>query len=342
MTSPGGGAMARSSDFKGSSTTEHGTAGRRRQTGSRGLRRVLIVATAVLAMVAASCSAQPSGNGKLKVGDLGDAVKAYVLSPNTVPGANHFNCQLTPEHPRPVVLVHGTVENMGFNWAALSPMLKNEGYCVFALNYGEGILSLFGRVNGLNSVASNAAEVKGFINVVLSRTGASQVDFVGHSQGGLIGTYYTKRMDGASKVHTMVQLAPSNHGTTLSGLTSLGSTLGLLGIANIVLGAGTPSLVDQQVNSAFQNALFADGDVVPGPHYVVIETKHDAVVTPYTNAFLDGPNVTNILIQDQCPNDPTGHVGIVFDGPALANVLNVLGPNTPGFSAACTNYGIGL
>lgn len=304
--------------------------------------RAALVATAALAIIATSCSSQPSGNGQLKVGTLGDAVGAYVLSPNTVPGANDFNCQLTPQHPRPVVLVHGTVENMGFNWAALSPMLKNAGYCVFALNYGEGLLSLFGRVNGLNSVSSNANEVSGFINVVLSRTGASQVDFVGHSQGGLIGTYYTKRLNGAAKVHTMVQLAPSNHGTTLSGLTSLGSALGLLGIANIVLGAATPSLVDQQFGSAFQNAVFADGDVVDGPNYLVIETMHDIVVTPYTNAFLDGPNVTNIVMQDQCPNDPTGHIGIVFDGPALANVLNVLGPNTPGFSAPCSNYGIGV
>lgn len=322
---------------------EHSPRQARTHLGPRGVRRTALVVIAAMAMVVASCSAPPSGgNGKLKVGDLGDAVKAYVVSPNTVPGANNFNCKLTPEHPRPVVLVHGTVENMGFNWAALSPMLKNEGYCVFALNYGEGILSLFGRANGLNSVGSNANEVKGFINVVLSRTGAAQVDFVGHSQGGLIGTYYTKRLGGASKVHTMVQLAPSNHGTTLSGLTSLGSTLGLLGIANIVLGAGTPSLVDQQVGSAFQNSLFADGDVVPGPDYVVIETKHDIVVTPYTNAFLSGPNVTNILIQDQCPNDPVGHVGLVFDGPALANVLNALGPKTQGFKAACTNYGIGV
>ena len=43
-----------------------------------------------------------------------------------------------------------------------------------------------------------------------------------------------------------------------------------------------------------------------GPRYAVIETSHDAVVTPYQNAFLTGPNVTNILIQDQCPANPAG------------------------------------
>ena len=44
----------------------------------------------------------------------------------------------------------------------------------------------------------------------------------------------------------------------------------------------------------------------PGQKYVVIQTNKDAVVTPYTNAFLSGPNVKNILIQDQCPADGTG------------------------------------
>ena len=306
-------------------------------------RRTAMAAVIAVAVIAiSSCSPQSGSAGPLKVGSLTDGVVAYVASPDRVPGANDWNCKPTVAHPRPVVLVHGTAENMGFNWAALSPMLKNAGYCVFAINHGEGILSLFGRVNGLGPVAGLANEVNGFIDNVLAVTGASQVDFVGHAQGGLIGTYYAKRLGGASKVGTMVQISPSNHGTTLSGLTSLGSALGLLGIANIVLGAATPSLVDQQGGSPFQNALFADGDVVAGPHYVVIQSTHDEVVTPYTNAFLSGPNVTNILIQDQCPNDPTGHIGIVFDQPALANVLNVLGPNTPGFTASCTGYGIGL
>ena len=72
---------------------------------------------------------------------------------------------------------------------------------------------------------------------------------------------------------------------------------------------------------------------------MVIETTHDEVVTPYTNAFLNGPNVTNILLQDQCPNDPVGHIGIFTDSPALQDVMNQLGPNTPGFSPTCAGYG---
>jgi hypothetical protein len=50
------------------------------------------------------------------------------------------------------------------------------------------------------------------------------------------------------------------------------------------------------------------------------------VVTPYTSAFLSGPNVTNITLQDQCARDLVEHVGIIYDAIALHDVLNALGP----------------
>ncbi len=53
--------------------------------------------------------------------------------------------------PDPVVLVHATGVNLGANWAALSPMLANEGYCVFAFNYGMTWLSA-GRIGGLGDI----------------------------------------------------------------------------------------------------------------------------------------------------------------------------------------------
>ena len=56
---------------------------------------------------------------------------------------------------------------------------------------------------------------------MLAKTGASQVDIVGHSQGGMMPGYYIKFLGGASKVHTLIGLAPSNHGTTIDGLQTL-------------------------------------------------------------------------------------------------------------------------
>jgi hypothetical protein len=80
------------------------------------------------------------------------------------------------------------------------------------------------------------------------------------------------------------------------------------------------------VGSSFMAALNAGGDTVPGPSYTVIETHNDEVVTPYTSAFLSGPAVTNIVLQNVCVLDQTDHLGIIYDRVALALVLNALDP----------------
>jgi hypothetical protein len=58
-------------------------------------------------------------------------------------------------HPVPVILVHGTWENQNDNWRALSPYLKNNGYCVYTFNYGGDDNAVLG---GTDAVASSAKE----------------------------------------------------------------------------------------------------------------------------------------------------------------------------------------
>ena len=63
--------------------------------------------------------------------------------------------------------------------------------------------------------------------------------------------------------------------------------------------------------------------------YVVIETKDDDVVTPYTNASLPAAsNVQNILLQNQCSEDVVIYISIAYDSNALADVVNDPGPTT--------------
>ena len=52
-------------------------------------------------------------------------------------GANDWECRPTPERPYPAVIVHGTFGDRASLLDALSYSMKSEGYCVFALDYGN-------------------------------------------------------------------------------------------------------------------------------------------------------------------------------------------------------------
>jgi triacylglycerol esterase/lipase EstA (alpha/beta hydrolase family) len=236
-------------------------------------------------------------------------------------GANDFSCQPSAAHPNPVVLVHGTFENRYANWAELSPKLANAGYCVFALNYGgrDGGILL-----GNRDIPASAGELRTFVNRVLTATGASKVDIVGHSQGGMMPRYYIKNLGGAAKVGKLVGLVPSNHGTTLFGLAALAELIPPIGeVVDLACAACT-----QQIKgSDFMQALNAGSETSPGVHYTVIATRYDEVVTPYTSSFLaNGPNVDNILLQDVCPFNFAEHIGISYDRAAISLVVNALDP----------------
>ena len=247
------------------------------------------------------------------------------------PGANNWSCTPTAAHPRPVILVHGTFGDMSDSWQALSPLLVNEGYCVFALDYGSDHGSGAIGIDAIGSVASSAAQLSSFIDRVLRATRASQVDVVGHSQGGMMPRYYLRFLNGAPKVHTLVGLAPSNHGTTLDGLFTLASYFpGSNAFLSTCL-----ACIDQEARSPLMTKLNAGSDTVPGVDYTVIESRNDEVVTPYTSAFLAGPNVTNITLQNQCALDQGEHLSMPYDHIADADVRAALDPSNP-VRPACT------
>jgi triacylglycerol esterase/lipase EstA (alpha/beta hydrolase family) len=286
-----------------------------------------LISLAAAAVVACGSYAAPASAATLPVVYSGTAALANAtLRPDTAPaGANDWSCVPSAAHPRPVVLVHGTVENMTYNWYSLSPLLADEGYCVFAFNYGQlnGIhvgLPGSARTGGVARVTDSAHQLASFVDKVRGATGSAEVDIVGHSQGGMMPRYYLRFLGGAAKVNRLVALAPSNHGTTVDGLAALPGVPQLL-----TTGLG-PSVEDQIAGSPFLTKLNAGGDTVPGVQYTVIESTYDEVVTPYTSAFLTGDDVTNILLQHQCATDVSDHLAISFDAIALRDVLNALDP----------------
>ncbi len=253
--------------------------------------------------------------------NFASGILAETLHPgSSPPGSNDWSCHPTAAHPYPVVLVHGTFGNMTVSWQALAPLLANNGYCVFALDYGG---KPGDPVQATGDIPTSAQQLGAFIDRVLGATGASRVDVVGHSQGGMMPRWYIKFLGGAQTVHTLVGLAPSNHGTTFNGLATLARAFPG---GSSAVGDQCRACEQQFVGSTFLQTLNAGGDTVPGPTYTVIETKYDTVVTPYQSAFLSGANVTNITLQDQCALDLIDHVGIIYDAIALRDVVNALDP----------------
>lgn len=243
-----------------------------------------------------------------------------------LPGVNDPTCRPTAARPEPVVLVHGTFGDRRHLLEPLSLRLQREGFCVFSLDYGN---------RGTDEIARSARTLDAFVDRVLAVTGAAKVSIVGHSQGGMMPRYYVKNLGGAAVVDDLVGLVPSNHGTTLTGPGNP-LTQGLFGVA-------CPACVQQTQGSPFLTDLNA-GDETPGDvSYTQVTTRFDEVVVPYLSAYLtEGPQTTNVTVQDLCPLDVTDHLLIPTDPVAIQVTLDALtrpGPADPSFRPNCSALG---
>ncbi|MDQ3790516.1 MAG: alpha/beta fold hydrolase [Actinomycetota bacterium] len=299
-------------------------------------RRVLSTVALTIAVTAATfaggaptAAAEPGPELHSFVAAFGHSITHPDLDP---PGANDWSCRPSAKHPRPVVLVHGTWENRYNNFAQLSPALKRDGYCVFALNYGDtddNLLSQPEFIKGNGDIRTSAKELAAFVDRVLAATGTAKVDIVGHSQGSMMPRQYLKFEGGAGKVATLVSLGATHHGTTLSGIGTFVQKLGLLGFTPPILGKAAEQ---QVVGSDFLTTLNAGGDTVPGVSYVVIATRYDEVTTPYQSTFLTagpGATVKNITLQDGCPIDLSDHLSMTYSWRAVGHVRKALDPTAP-------------
>lgn len=236
-------------------------------------------------------------------------------------GVNDFSCAPSAQHPEPVVLVHGLGANGPLNFATLAPILASHGYCVFHLTYGTGILGP--TVGGIGPMEDSAAQLSAFVDQVRAATHAAKVDIVGHSEGSTMPAYYLKFLGGAAKVAHFVGFGANYAGTSLDGLATLAT---LLRLGPVLTGVGCAACTEYLPGSAFLTKLNAGGVAVPGPTYTNIVSRYDTVVTPYTSGVFTAPNATDIVIQDRCPLDFTGHLGQAIDPNVAALVLNALDP----------------
>ncbi len=127
--------------------------------------------------------------------------------------------------PRPVVMVHGFSSNA----TAWADYLGPEGYLAsvglqgFAVGDGqvEGTLNTGDLLDAslrTNTIAENAAILGSYIAQVKEATGASQVDLIAHSMGGLISRYYIDRVMQGRDVGQLIMLGSPQLGTDCANL----------------------------------------------------------------------------------------------------------------------------
>jgi len=209
----------------------------------------------------------------------------------------------------PVIVVAGftTGPLIEPGYAPFLGRLRADGYDAELVAYPD---------YGLGDIADHAARLRDRVTAVKARTGASKVDLVGHSMGGLVSRYYVKYLGGTSHVDSLIMLGTPNYGTAIANVATF------LGFGSCV---GITACEQMAAGSSFLNALNAGDDTLGSVRYTAISTVAETTVLPYTSVFLanDG-NIANIRVQSQCWLRFPGHLGLILDGAVYDGVRDAL------------------
>lgn len=202
----------------------------------------------------------------------------------------------------PVVIVAGTF-SPSFANEPLRLRLELDGYDAY-------IYELPGL--GVGDIAATSLPLVDFVDDILATTGATKVDLIGHSQGGLVARHYVKYLGGDQSVDSLVTLGTPNHGTAAA---NLGALLGVGGFCT--------SCDQMAIGSAYLNALNAGDDTIGAVDYTNIYTSYDEVVFPASTARLSN-GATNARVQSQCWFKYVEHLGLIVDGVVYSGIEDAL------------------
>jgi triacylglycerol lipase len=104
----------------------------------------------------------------------------------------------------PILFVHGWSESSSI-WGTMISRFQADGWTSAELNNWS--------YNTSNSNVTTASAVSSEVDKILKNTGATKVDLITHSMGGLNTRYYLKNLGGDAKVDDWVSLGGPNHGT---------------------------------------------------------------------------------------------------------------------------------
>lgn len=167
----------------------------------------------------------------------------------------------------PILFVHGWSES-GSVWNTMISNFSREGYTRAELTNWT--------YNTSQSNVTTAREVSVRVDEILRATGATKVDLITHSMGGLSTRYYLKNLSGTAKVDDWVSLGGPNHGTTT---------------ANFCF---STACTEMRVGSSFLRAL-NETDETPGTTtYGTFWSSCDEIINPDESVLLSGATNTAI------------------------------------------------
>ena len=165
----------------------------------------------------------------------------------------------------PILFVHGW-KGSSSNWTTMIERFEKDGWPKEDLNNWT--------YNTAQSNVTTAKEEATKVTEILKKTGATKVDLISHSMGGLSTRYYVKNLGGESTVEDWVSLGGPNHGTEVANL------------------CPETSCLEMRIGSTFLNELNA-GDETPGAvHYGTWWSPCDEFIKPVESVILTGATNT--------------------------------------------------
>src|SRR4051794_22823784 len=161
----------------------------------------------------------------------------------------------------PILFVHGW-NSSSSTWNTMVSRFQADGWTASELNNWS--------YDWHQSNATTASAIKTKVDGILAATGATKVDIISHSMGGLSSRYFIKNLGGGAEVDDWVSLGGPNHGTDT---------------ANFCFDA---SCVEMRQNSTFLKSLNS-GDETPGAvNYGTWWSPCDEVINPDSSVALTG------------------------------------------------------
>ncbi len=165
----------------------------------------------------------------------------------------------------PILFVHGYLESESL-WTTMIRSFEREGWTREELNNW--------RYNTAQSNVTTAREVRTKVEEILRRTGATKVDIISHSMGGLNTRYYLKNLGGTEKVDDWVSLGGPNHGTSTATF------------------CGETSCVEMRIESTFLRELNREDETPGAVTYGTWWSSCDEFINPDESVLLTGARNT--------------------------------------------------